>query len=108
MNLEGQWKPTAIPSTKDHYSYHISALYAPVGMYDWKHYVEQYIKANPPDAPTDIKKLQTFYNVVLGRTWEERGKQIKVDKLSLNANRYEFDTVPNELSIRDGNRDIIL
>ncbi len=108
MNLEGHWKPSAEAATNDHYSYHISALYAPVGMYDWNHYAQQYVKANPPDAPTDIKSLQTFYNVVLGKTWEERGQAIKVDQLALNAGRYEFNTIPNELSMRDGNRDIIL
>ena len=108
MNLAGKWKPTAEPASKDYFSYHINALYAPVGMYDWAHYAEEYLKANPPGGPTNIKLLQTFYNVVLGKTWEERGQSIKIDRLALNAGRYEFDTIPNQLSARDGNGDIIL
>ena len=108
MNLAGEWKPTAIPVKKDYVSYHISSLYAPPGMFDWEHYVNQWKEANPKGQDYIESKMQTFNNVVLGKTWRLRGKSIQASKLAMNSGRYDIGTVPNKLSVDDGNGEIFM
>lgn len=108
MNLAGHWKATATPSEIGYYSYHISSLYAPPGMYDWEHYARKWIEANPMDAPVNIPQLKTFNNTVLGLTWEDLGEAPKATALSMNTRDYEIGEIPESLSMNDGNGKIIL
>ena len=108
MNLAGLWKPTAEPIMEGYYSYHISSLYAPPGMYGWRHYVSQYLEANPPNG-NQIEHLQkTFVNLCLGDTYEQQGESPKANELQKNIRAYEIGSVPEKLSEADGNGKIIL
>ena len=107
--LAGQWIPTAKPSQMGYYSYHISSLYAPVGMDDWAHYVRKYLEANPPDAPQKVAEHQAFVNLCLGLTFEETGEAPEANILQkYNIRSYEPGMVPEALSITDGNGNIML
>jgi phage terminase large subunit GpA-like protein len=106
--LQGEWRPTAKPSELGYYSYHISSLYAPPGMYDWKHYVREYLDANPPEGKRDEEKHRTFTNLCLGQTYEETGAAPKANDLQKNVRPYNIGTVPGKLSEKDGNGKIIL
>jgi phage terminase large subunit GpA-like protein len=108
MNLAGEWVPTAEPSEEGYYSYHISSLYAPHGMYNWEHYVRQYLEANPPGEKQDQKLQQTFMNLVLGETFEQTGEAPKANDLQKNIRNYPVGTIPETLSIKDGNGKIVL
>lgn len=108
LNLLGEWRPTATPSELGYYSYHLSSLYAPPGMYDWLHYVRQYLKANPANEPMRIAQMKTFTNVVLGETYEEIGESPKANELAKNTMAYAIDTIPDNLSTRHGNGKIVL
>jgi len=108
LNLAGKWIPTADPSQPGHYSYHISSLYAPVGMYDWEHYVREYLEANPANQPRKEILHQTFVNLCLGETYEPSGEDIKATELQKNIRNYDIGIVPEKLSRADGNGDIIL
>jgi len=108
MLLNGEWKPTAKPSQPGYYSYHISSLYAASGMDDWEKYVRQFIQANPINAPVKTKQMQTFVNLVLGETWEEKGETPKANQLQKNQRDYKIDTIPEKMSIEDGNGKIVL
>lgn len=109
LNLLGRWIPTAEPSQMGYYSYHISSLYAPAGMFDWAHYVRDYLEANPPDAPQKVAEHQSFVNLVLGQTFEATSEAPQANILQkFNIRSYEPGTVPEALSIRDGNGSIIL
>jgi phage terminase large subunit GpA-like protein len=108
MNLRGEWRPTATPSEPGYYSYHISSLYAAPGMKDWEKYVRQYIEANPINAPQKSRKMQTFVNLVLGQTYEELGEAPKANALQKNIRGYDIGTVPEALSLKDGNGEIVL
>lgn len=109
MNINGLWIPTeANPKEEDHYSYQISSLYAPPGMDDWDYYVQQYLTANPEGGQRDEKKQQTFVNVVLGETYEPTGKALKASDLQSNCQNYEVGTLPEKLSIAQGNGRIVL
>jgi phage terminase large subunit GpA-like protein len=108
MNLNGDWNPTAQPSELGYYSYHISSLYAPVGMYDWAHYARKFNQAFPKQGGVKKGELKTFYNVVLALTWEEFGKSPKASKLAMNKRPYKIGTLPENCSNLDGNGNIIL
>lgn len=108
MLNNGFWKPTTDPSKPGYYSYHLNSLYAPIGMYDWEHYVNDYIEANPPNKPQDKALYKTFVNVVLGETYEETGEAPKANDIQKNIRNYEIGIIPEELSKRDGNGSIVL
>lgn len=108
MLLNGVWKPTAKPVDVGFYSYHLSSLYAPPGMYDWEHYVRQYLKANPINEPVREREMQTFVNLVLGETYEPKGKAPKATMLMNNIRDYQVSELPENLSMRDGNGRIVL
>lgn len=108
MNLAGRWIPTADPSEPNFYSYHVSSLNAPPGTFDWEYYVREYLAACPPEGRVDQGSLKTFFNTVLGKTWEERGQTPRVNQLMLNTRDYNSGTIPTERSIADGNGKIVL
>jgi phage terminase large subunit GpA-like protein len=91
---KGKWIPTAKPSKPGYYSYHISALYAPVYMYGWQHYVREYMDANPVGGDRDQGKWKTFCNLVLGETYEQQGEQLNANELQQNIRPYEVGTIP--------------
>ena len=105
----GEWIPTAEPSRVGYYSYHISSLYAPPGMYDWAHYVRQYLEAFPADGNGKEDLQKTFLNVVLGQTYEPRAEELKANELQKNNIRmYPAGLIPSKVSINDGNGRIVL
>ncbi len=105
---QGYWQPTKQPSKPGYYSYHISALYAPLGMYGWEHYVNDYIEANPIGQPRNEALWKTFVNVVLGETYEATGTETKANSIQKNVRNYKVGMLPEKLSISDGNGRIIL
>lgn len=108
MNLLGQWMPTATPQREGNYSYHISALYAPPGMYNWEHYVNEYLEANPPNGNRKEDLHQTFMNLCLGLPYERASEELKATELQKNIRDYEIGIIPEKLSLADGNGKIIL
>jgi len=108
LNLAGEWRPTAEPIHQGYYSYHLSSLYAPPGMYNWLHYVRQYLEAYPPGAEPHEKLVQTFVNLCLGETYKPTGKEIKAHELMRNQRSYDAGTVPESMSVADGNGSIVL
>ena len=108
MNLAGYWKATASPIEENHYSYHISSLYAPPGMNDWATYVQRYINANPAGGKRNEKSMQAFHNVVLGETYEKTGKANEANAVQKNIRDYKIGVVPEKLSLKDGSGQIIM
>ncbi len=101
----GYWLPTAEPSEPGFFSYHISALYAAPGMYNWEYYVRQFLEASEKKSTAMLK---TFKNVVLGETWEDRGKSPKATVISKNTRSYPINIIPYQLSEQDGNGQIVM
>lgn len=106
--VNGHWQPTATPEEAVNYSYHISSLYAPLGMKGWTNYVQQYIEAHPAGDLPRTDKVQAFYNLVLGETWQEASESPKANQLQKNIRPYEVGELPEKLSMKDGNGKIIL
>lgn len=94
-----EWVPTAVPETAGHRSYHLSALYSPVGMQTWEACVVKWLEAwdDEHNRPRDNLKLQVFYNNVLGVPFEARGMRLRLDVVNLHRRHvYRFGEVPNK------------
>lgn len=105
---QGYWQATAEASEVGYYSYHISCLYAPPGMYDWEYYVRQYLEANPPGEKRKEDLHKTFVNVCLGETYSQDGESPEAKLLQRNIRNYDMGVVPEKLSLADGNGRIVI
>lgn len=94
-----QWVPSALPASPDRRSYHLSALYSPVGMQTWEACVRKWLEAwdVKNNRPRDLAALQVFYNNVLGETFELRGEKLKFEAVSGHRRAvYKYGEIPNE------------
>jgi phage terminase large subunit GpA-like protein len=105
---DGYWKPTKEPFRPDFTSYHMNALYSPAGMTDWKSYVYSYLECCPPGQSRKESKYQTFINLNLGIPYKKESESPKATELQNNIRNYDIGTIPENLSIQDGNGKIIL
>jgi len=83
----GVWRATAKPKDRRVRSYHLNALYSPLGLYSWRSAVADYLKALVEGAAS----LKVWTNQTLGETWEERGEEIK--HTVLYSRRIQYPTV---------------
>lgn len=71
-------------------SYHINALYSPIGLgLTWAELASEWI-----DAQDDPAKLMRFMNTRLGETWADRSRDIKANALEARAEPYDLRTIP--------------
>lgn len=97
------WRPTATASSPHIRSYHISALYSPVGMQTWEACVQKWLEAwdDERGRPRDMLALQVFYNNVLGETFEVRGDKVPFERVSAHRRHcYRFGEIPNKFAIQ--------
>ncbi len=104
----GYWQPTATPSKPGFYSYHISALYAPLGFFSWERYVHDYLEACPPGQPRNEDLWKTFVNVALGETYAPEAEAVSAKGIMKNTQGYAIGTIPDKLSVAHGNGRIVL
>lgn len=96
-----EWRPTAEPVSPDHRSYHLSALYSPVGMLSWASCVGAWREAwdTGRNRLKDNNKLQVFYNNILGETYELRGERVRFQAVSGHRrNAYHYGQIPNRFA----------
>lgn len=106
-----EWRPTAAPVSPDIRSYHLNALYSPVGMQTWEACVRLWIEAWDEERGRvkDVAKLQVFYNNVLGEPWEVRGEELRFEQASSTRRRaYTFGQVPNDFATKHCGSPILL
>lgn len=71
-------------------SYHINALYSPLGLgLTWRELAVEWM-----DAQDDPAKLMRFMNTRLGETWADRSRDLKPNILAARAEPYQLRTVP--------------
>ena len=71
-------------------SYHISAIYSPVGLgLNWRELATECIAAQEDNA-----KLMRFINTRLGETWADQRNDIKANALEARAEPYALRTMP--------------
>lgn len=98
-----EWRPTAQPANPYIRSYHLSALYSPVGMQTWTACVQKWLEAwdDENSRPRDIGQLQVFYNNVLGDPYEVRGHKVGFQAVSGHRRDwYHYGEIPNQMAER--------
>lgn len=107
-----EWRATAVPATPHHRSYHLNALYSPVGMQTWDACVTKWLAAWDVEnnRPKDNLALQVFYNNVLGEAFEQRGIKLRFEVVSGHRRHaYRYGEVPNKWLIEHcGSRVLII
>lgn len=96
-----EWRPTATPVAPHIRSYHLSALYSPVGMQSWDECVRKWLEAWDValNVPKDINKLQVFYNNVLGVPFEATGERVTFTAVSAHRRQiYRYGQIPNHFA----------
>lgn len=84
-----RWIPS-IESPTPHPSWHINALYSPIGLgRSWKQLAEQWL-----EAQGQPEKLMVFINTRLGETYANRSNEVKPNALQARAEPYDLRTVP--------------
>jgi phage terminase large subunit GpA-like protein len=104
----GEWRPTAKPFRPEYVSYYMPSWYSPHGMSDWEHYVYQWLECHPAGQKRDEGKYQSFLNLNAGEPYIESGEDISASKLQKNIRNYAINTIPEKMSIADGNGKIVL
>jgi phage terminase large subunit GpA-like protein len=106
-----EWRPTEEPQTPHHRSYHLNALYSPVGMQTWTGCVAKWLDAwdVETDRPRDLGELQVFYNNVLGEPFELRGQRVKLEAVSEHKRAcYIYGQLPNAWALEHCGSPILL
>lgn len=75
-------------------SFHLSALYSPLGWASWASIADRYLKAKAALAAGDDSKMKVFVNTDLAETWEEQGDKVETSELKARADSYRLRTVP--------------
>lgn len=106
-----QWVATKEPVSPDHRSYHLSAIYSPVGMQSWDALVRKFDEAwdSKNNRVRDHEKFQVFYNNVLGETYELRGDKLKFETVSSHRREaYKFGEIPNRFAAEVAGSPVLL
>ncbi|HOW49326.1 MAG TPA: phage terminase large subunit family protein [Burkholderiaceae bacterium] len=75
-------------------SFHLSALYSPLGWYSWETAAAEFYEANEAAKAGDVSKLRAWTNTVLAETWEDAGDKVSEGELQRRAEPLERRTVP--------------
>ena len=106
-----KWVPTATPVEPGIRSYHLPAMYSPIGMAPWYSLVADYLDAWDVDArkPKDIGKYQVFYNNVLAEPFEIFGAKVRFTQVSAHRRAvYRLGQVPNNYAKKYSGSSILL
>lgn len=98
-NNGAEWVPTAKPVEPNIRSYHLPAMYSPVGFQPWYKCVQTYLDGFDPVAKrvTNIGKYQIFYNNILGEPFELLGAKLRFETVSAHRrDAYRQGEIPNE------------
>lgn len=104
----GRWIPTNPHGEPNHRSYQVSALYGAPEMYNWNHYINKYLAANPPGQEPRPTILQSFVNVCLGIPYQPATNTLPKNVLQKNIRQYQPGIIPETMSMADGNGKLVL
>lgn len=110
MLPRGAWVASSRQSAPDHRSYHINALYSPVGMFPWEAVVSAWLDAwdVEADAVRSVELLQEFYNNVLGLPFEVSGAKIRFTSVSAHRRAvYRLGQIPNSYAVQHSDSAIL-
>lgn len=96
-----EWIPTGTPVADDIRSYHLPAMYSPLGMAPWHSLVTEYMSCYDYQAKEiiSIGKYQVFYNNVRALPFEMRGSRVYFSAVSAHRRReYVCGVIPNDFA----------
>lgn len=95
MLENGEWRAES-PGAKAGkvLSFHLPALYSPVGWKSWGACATQFVEAKKAADAGDTSKLKAFINLVLAEPWEDQGVQSNAEDLAKRAEDYRLRIVP--------------
>jgi len=105
------WLPTAKSVEPGIRSYHLPALYSPIGMRPWSKCVSDYLQGFDPveKRVIDIAKFQVFYNNVLAEPFEILGEKIRFEYVSAHRRAvYRLGEIPNKYAVEWSGSPILL
>jgi len=91
MLMDGEWIPK-YPG-RETITFHISALYSPLGFYSWADAVKDWLEWK---QTRDIEKLRVFINTTLGETFSDANKSVEVGMFDSRKEIYKAE-VPNDV-----------
>jgi len=107
-----KWVPTARPVEPGIRSYHLPALYSPIGMAPWYSLVSDYLDAYDVvnKKVKDVGLYQVFYNNVLAEPFEIMGSKIRFSSVSAHRRAvYRLGQIPNNhAEIHSGSKILFL
>ena len=108
---KGKWIATATANEPGLVSYHINALYSPVGMYSFTNMVYEWIKCwdMEKNKLKDLEQYRSFRNTKQGLPFEERGESIRMEKVKANRSYYySKNTINNYQFKKDTGSELLL
>lgn len=93
------WEPTARPVEPGIRSYHLPAMYSPIGMQPWYKCVGAYLRGFDPVGKKvrDIGAYQVFYNNILAEPFEVMGSKVRFTSVSAHRRAvYRLGQIPNK------------
>lgn len=106
--MDGFWQPTATAINEMYTSYHSNALYNGVRLYGWAYYAQKYLEAKPPGQPENETKMQAWVNLNMGKPFTPSADAPKATMIQKNKRNYRIGTIPERMSLHDGNGRIVL
>ena len=97
------WKATAKPIEPGIRSYHLPAMYSPIGMAPWYSLVADYIACYDPvkRQVRDIAEYQVFYNNVLAEPFRVLGDRVRFESVSAHRRAvYRLGEIPNKYAAK--------
>jgi len=93
MLASDDWRATAEGDGETE-SYHISALYMPLGWVSWAALLKQHEKAEVSLQKGDPEPMQVFYNTRLSRVWDNAQERTRGADLLARVEDYALRTIP--------------
>jgi phage terminase large subunit GpA-like protein len=94
------WDPPPMERDPDQRSFHLSALYSPVGWHSWAKAVREFLKSKK-----DAKLLKTWANTTLGQSWDDSGTQA-IPAHHLQERAEVWDLVPSGVGLITAGADV--
>ena len=104
------WEPTARPVEPGIRSYHLPALYSPIGMQPWYKCVSAYMAGFDPveRKVRDLGRDQGFYNNILAEPFEILGSKIRFTSVSAHRRAvYRLGQIPNEYAAKNSGSPVL-
>lgn len=95
MLAQGEWRAHA-PGDGETVSFHLNALYAPLGWQSWVTLAREYEEAKRAQSRGKLYPMQVFYNTRLAEVWDCAIEQTKAEVLQARALQedYVLGTLP--------------